>query len=164
MPSRAPRWRAATGKGAAARAGRVGSPHGRWRPSIAPYRQAARQGRGKGTARAGEAKPHGRCARAGARPRGDAARWGHRALPPSRGRGGNGEGAGCQAAGEGGRRWGTGSKAARAVRTGGRPTTGRCGAMGTSHPTAKPRERGDGDGARCARAGRFVLTKETLFG
>ncbi len=40
--------------GAAARAGRVGSPHGRWRPSIAPYRNGARRGcgRGKGAARA----------------------------------------------------------------------------------------------------------------
>ena len=63
MASRAPRWQAATGNGAAARAGRVGSPHGRWRPSIAPYAMP-HEGGYTGTG-------HGRCVR----------RWGcHRVL------------------------------------------------------------------------------------
>ncbi len=74
-----------------------------------------------------------------ARPRGDAARWGHRALPQRDRATGTGEGDTSGAHGYGAmRRDGDIApyrQAARVVRT----ATGRGGAMRTSRPTAKPR-------------------------
>ncbi len=69
------------------------------RDRTAKARDAKPRERGDGNG-AREAKPHGRCAREVGRPRGDAARWGHRTLPPSRGRGGTAMGHGAHGRGD----------------------------------------------------------------